>query len=99
MLRNLAHRLGVCLACLLVGIYALGDRAEGYGDDDVLGVGTCRACAMTILAILSKLVALIFEVDKCPILAVALKNDATALTAVATIGATEGYELLTTEVA
>ena len=54
---------------------------------------------MTVLAILSKLVALIFEVDKCPILAVALKNDATALTAITAIGATEGYELLTTEVA
>jgi hypothetical protein len=54
---------------------------------------------MTILAILSKLVALIFEVDECPILAVALKNDAAALTAVTAIGTTEGYELLTTEVA
>jgi hypothetical protein len=43
--------------------------------------------------------ALIFEVDKCPILTVALKNNATTLTAVTAIGTTEGYELLTTEVA
>jgi hypothetical protein len=38
-------------------------------------------------------------VDKCPILAVALQDDATTLTAITAIGATEGYEFLTTEVA
>jgi hypothetical protein len=99
MLRYLAHNLGICLARLLVGEYLLCDSAKWHRDDDILGISTRRACAMTILAILGKLVALIFQVNKCPILAVALEDDATTLTSVTTIGASEGYELLAAEVA
>ena len=54
-------------------------------------------CAVSIFAILGKLVTLVFEVYERPILAVALQYDAAALTAIATIGATKGHELLTTE--
>ena len=54
---------------------------------------------MTILAILGKLMSLVFEVYEGPVLAVALKDDAATLAAIATIGATKGDELLATEVA
>ena len=99
MLCNLAYNLGVCLACLLVGEYLLCNSAQWYRDDNILSIGTCRARTMTILAILSKLVTLVFKVYKSPLLAVALKDDATTLTSVTTIGTSEGYELLATKVA
>ena len=98
MLGYLAHHLGICLACLLVGKYLLRDSTEWYGDYDILGIGTCRARAMAILAILGKLVTLILEVYKCPVLAITLKDDAAALATIATIGATECHKLLATEV-
>ena len=98
-LRNLAHNLGICLTRLLIGKYLLGYRAEGYGDDDILGIGTRRACTMTILTIFGKLVTLVLKVYECPVLTVTLEDDATALAAITTIGATEGYELLATEMA
>jgi hypothetical protein len=53
---------------------------------------------VAILAILGKLVALILEVYKGPILAITLKDDAAALATIATIGTTKGHELLATEV-
>jgi hypothetical protein len=43
-------------------------------------------------------VTLVFEVDKGPVLALALQNDATALATIATIGATESNEFLAAEV-
>jgi hypothetical protein len=96
---DLTNDLGICLTSLLVGEYLLGYSTQWHRDDDVLGISTRRACTVTILAILGKLVALIFKVNKSPILAVALKDDATTLTSVTTIGTSEGYEFLATEVA
>ena len=72
---------------------------QRYGDNNVGSILTRRACAVTTLAILSKLVALVFEVNQSPILAVALQNNATALTAIAAIGSAKCNELLTTKVA
>jgi hypothetical protein len=54
---------------------------------------------MTTLAILGKLVTLVLKVNQCPILSITLQNDATTLTAIATIGTTEGNEFLSAEVA
>ena len=47
------------------------------------------------MSVLSELVALVFEVDKRPVLAVALQDDAAALAAVAAVGAAESHEFLT----
>ena len=49
------------------------------------------------LPVLGELVALVFEVDKRPVLAVALQDDAAALAAVAAVGAAESHEFFTAE--
>jgi hypothetical protein len=54
---------------------------------------------VTTLAILSELVTLILQVDECPVLAITLQDDATALTAITAIRSAKSDELLTTEVA
>ena len=98
LLGNLAHNLGVGLACLLIGKHLLGNRSERYGDDDILGILARRTRTRATLAILGKLVTLVLEVDKSPILALALQNDAATLATVATIGTSEGDKFLTAEV-
>ena len=40
LLGDLADNLGVGLARLLIGEYLLGNRSEGYGDNDILGILT-----------------------------------------------------------
>jgi hypothetical protein len=54
---------------------------------------------VTTLAILSKLVTLVLKVNKSPILAVALQDDATTLASITSIGSTECNKLLSAEVA
>jgi hypothetical protein len=53
---------------------------------------------MTTLAILGKLVALVFKVNQSPILLIALQNDTATFTAITAIRTTESDELLATEV-
>ena len=86
---NLANYLGVGLASLLVSKYLLGNRSEGYGDNDILRILTRRTSTRATLTILGELVTLILEVDQGPILALTLQNDAAALATIATIGASE----------
>ena len=75
------------------------NRTQRHRNDYIACILSRRACAVAAFAILGKLVTLVFEVYERPILAVALKHYAAALAAVAAVGAAEGDELLTPEVA
>ena len=94
--RHLADIFGERGAVLLFD-HTPGDRAQRHGDDDVPGVPARRAGSRAALPVLGELVALVFEVDKRPVLAVALQDDAAALAAVAAVGAAESHEFFTAE--
>ena len=87
----------VALQCAKEYDHTPGDRAQRHGDDDVPGVPARRAGSRAALPVLGELVALVFEVDKRPVLAVALQDDAAALAAVTAVGAAESHEFFTAE--
>ena len=95
-LGHLAHRFEHGGTVLLLH-EPLGDRTEGYGDDDIGRILARRTGAGTALPVLGELVALVLEVDERPILPVALQYDAAALAAVAAVGTAERHELLAAE--
>ena len=98
MFGDLSYNFGASFACLLIGENLLRYRAERYGDNNILCIFTVRASARATFAIFGKLVTLIFEVNECPILLVALQDYRATLTAIATIGTTKGDKLLTAKV-
>jgi hypothetical protein len=61
-------------------------------------IGTRTLVDTTILAVTGKDVALVFEVQQCPIVAVSAQDDVTTLTTVATIGTTIGNIFCTMQV-
>ena len=71
--RHLADIFGERGAVLLFD-HTPGDRAQRHGDDDVPGVPARRAGSRAALPVLGELVALVFEVNKRPVLAVALQG-------------------------
>lgn len=82
---------------VLVLDHAARHGAQRHGDYDVGGILARRTRSVAALAVLGKLVALIFEVDKSPVLAVALQHYAAALAAISAVGASEGNEFLASE--
>ena len=86
------------LADNLARLGIAGNGAQRYTHDDILCVLTRRAGTRTALTIFGEDMSLIFKVNECPILAVALQDDAATLTAITAIGTTEGDEFFTTEV-
>ena len=94
--RHLAHRFGGRGPVLALED-ALGDRAQRNRNHDVAGVLARRTRPGAVLAVLGELVALVFEVDECPVLLVALQDDAAALAAVTAVGTAERHEFLAAE--
>ena len=94
--RHLPHRFGLGRTVLVL-IDAVGDRAQRYGDDDVLGILARRTGSGAVLTVLGELMALVFEVDERPVLLVPLQDDAPALAAVTAVGAAESHEFLAPE--
>ena len=64
-----------------------GDRAEGHLDNDVLAVCTRAAVLASVSAVSGKDVAFVFEVDECPVIAVASEDDVSPASAVSAVGA------------
>jgi hypothetical protein len=71
----------------LSGFGVAGDGAEGHFDDDVLAVGAGAAVFAAVAAVAGEDVALVFEVDEGPVVAVAADDDVAAASAVAAVGA------------
>ena len=81
------------VANILARLGIIHHRTARHIDIHVLAVGAMTLVATAIAAMLGKHMTLVFQVEQCPVVVVAAKIDASALTSVATIWTSVGIIL------